>query len=136
MKKSIYIALIILIIGTGWALVSNKPSNNQNEKNVSTSQKIINTGGQLIDVRTVQEYTEKHADKAVNIPLDNILAGNYDGIAKDTPLFLYCRSGNRSDQAKTALEKAGYKNITDLGALSSLESDGMIVCKGNNPNCQ
>ncbi len=136
MNRVLYIILAVLIIGVGgFFVVNNQSGDNQNKKAVSTSQQIVSDGGQLIDVRTVEEYIDSHADDAVNIPLDKILSGNYDGIEVDKPLFVYCRSGNRSNQAKIALEKAGYNNVTDLGGLSSLQADGMIVCKTDKPSC-
>ena len=41
-------------------------------------------------------------------------------IPKDTPIMVYCRSGNRSGQAKQALEAIGYKNVTNAGGYDAL----------------
>ena len=38
-------------------------------------------------------------------------------VPKDTPLFLYCRSGARSSRGCKALEKLGYTNVTNLGGI-------------------
>ena len=33
---------------------------------------------------------------------------------KDEPLYIYCRSGNRSSKAAAQLTEAGFKKIIDL----------------------
>ena len=38
---------------------------------------------------------------------------------KDGALVLYCRSGNRSGQAKAQLERAGFTTLHDLGPMSA-----------------
>ena len=54
-----------------------------------------------------------HLPGAKNLPLDRL-----DTIAEPSgsPLFVYCRSGARSAQAKARLARAGY-SVTDLGGL-------------------
>ena len=37
--------------------------------------------------------------------------------AKDTPLFLYCRSGARSGQATSLLQRMGYTRVTNIGGI-------------------
>lgn len=74
----------------------------------------------LIDVRTVEEYNEGHLDDALNISVDNISSIQiYDSINFDTPIIVYCRSGNRSAKAKEELKKLGYLKVYDLGAMSN-----------------
>ena len=68
----------------------------------------------LIDVRTPQEYSSGHIAGAVNIPLQE-LSSRQSELPQDTPLILYCRSGNRSGQAANLLEDAGYSSIYNLG---------------------
>lgn len=74
----------------------------------------------LIDVRTIEEYNEGHLDSALNIPVDNISSiQTYDSINFETPIIVYCRSGNRSARAKEELNKLGYLKVYDLGAMSN-----------------
>ena len=70
-------------------------------------------GAVLLDVRTPEEYRAGHIPGAQNLPLDRL-----DTIAEPagSPLFIYCRSGARSAQAKARLARAGY-SVTDLGGL-------------------
>lgn len=73
----------------------------------------------IIDVRQDYEYNKEHVLDAVNIPLGEIetITQKY---AKDTNIILYCRSGNRSNQAALKLIELGYKNIYDLGGIDSI----------------
>ena len=64
----------------------------------------------IVDVRTPQEYNEGHIYGAVNYPLQQIDRWSKD-LPKDKPVYLYCRSGNRSQEAAEYLKKKGFKNI-------------------------
>lgn len=74
----------------------------------------------LLDVRTLEEYKEKHIEGSLLIPL-NILEQQ---IQKEIPnknqkIIIYCRSGNRSKTAANILLEMGYKNVYDLGGINS-----------------
>lgn len=69
----------------------------------------------LIDVREDYEFREGHIPGAVNIPLGNITTVDY---SKDKTLIVYCRSGNRSNQAAIKLKNMGY-NVKDMGGIVS-----------------
>ncbi len=74
----------------------------------------------LLDVRSPEEFAEGHLEKAVNIPVQQ-LESKLSTLAdkKDQPIVVYCRSGRRSANAKTMLEKAGFTKVADLGAMSN-----------------
>ena len=58
----------------------------------------------IVDVRTPEEFADGHYPGAINIPHDTILGGLEQlGVTEETPVILYCRSGNRSGQAEQAL---------------------------------
>ena len=84
----------------------------------------INDGAQLLDVRTAEEFDSGHFAGAINLDVEDIIAGKLPDAAKDTQLYVYCRSGNRSAQAVSLLKQAGFTNITDLGGLTDVESIG------------
>lgn len=67
----------------------------------------------LIDVREDYEFNEGHIPGAVNIPLGNITTVDY---SKEKTLIVYCRSGNRSNQAAIKLKNMGY-NVKDMGGI-------------------
>jgi len=74
----------------------------------------------IIDVRTVEEWNDGHMEGAILIPYDSI--GEKIGSVtknKSQKIYLYCRSGRRSQMARETLEKLGYKDIVNLGSLES-----------------
>lgn len=87
----------------------------------------INTGveeyqktpnAKLIDVREEDEYAEGHIPASINIPLSKIESAQGEITDLDTPLFVYCRSGNRSGQAVAWLKQAGYSKVKNIGGIA------------------
>lgn len=72
----------------------------------------------ILDVRTQEEYDEKHIPGAVLIP-DYEVADNAEKILtdKDQLILVYCRSGRRSKLASEELVKLGYTNIREFGGI-------------------
>lgn len=81
-------------------------------------------GAQLIDVRTPGEFQDGHVQQAVNWPLGRLQAGAMPNVDKNTTLYVYCRSGNRSAEAKRLLEAAGFTRVKDLGGIADVERMG------------
>jgi rhodanese-related sulfurtransferase len=75
---------------------------------------IINEGALLVDVRSPGEFAGGSAKGAINIPLDNITQQIKKFEGKKN-IVVFCRSGNRSGQAKSILEQKGIKNVTNGG---------------------
>lgn len=76
-----------------------------------------------IDVRSPAEFAGGHLEAAHLIPHEGIEAGVAQlGVSKDTPLYLYCRSGNRAGIAKGQLEQQGFTNVVNVGSLKSARS--------------
>ena len=74
----------------------------------------------ILDVRTAQEYSEKHIPKAVNIPNESIGTEDLPALPDKNQLILvYCRSGNRSKQASEKLAALGYTNVVEFGGINS-----------------
>lgn len=79
----------------------------------------------LIDVRTQEEFAERHAPDAANVPVDEICDGKLgilESVPKNTPIELYCRSGHRSETAKKALNLFGFTDVTNLGGLDDIKN--------------
>ena len=77
----------------------------------------------IVDVRTPEEFADGHYPGAINIPHDTILEGIEQlGVTEETPVILYCRSGNRSGQAEQALQKKGFIEARNAGGLEALLS--------------
>lgn len=77
------------------------------------------TGYIVLDVRTPEEFSEKHIPNAVNIPNEEIGDQEIAELPdKDQLILVYCRSGNRSKQASEKLAKMGYTNIYEFGGIN------------------
>lgn len=74
-------------------------------------------GAIVIDVRSKEEYNQRHLNSAINIPHDHILEG-IEGYSKETILVLYCSTGSRSRIASNLLISMGYSNVYDMGKVS------------------
>ncbi len=77
---------------------------------------IENNSIQLIDVRTPEEYNLGHINGAVNIDYknENIFYRSFKKLDKSKPVYLYCRSGNRSKKSADILIELGFSRIYDL----------------------
>ena len=72
----------------------------------------------LVDVRQPSEFNAGYIEGAQLIPLGNIETDFEAAIPdKDTKIFVYCRSGNRSAQAAKKLVDLGYTNVFDIGGI-------------------
>ena len=73
----------------------------------------------ILDVRTAEEYSEKHIPGAINIPNETIGTEDIPELPdKEQLILVYCRSGNRSKQASEKLVKLGYTNIVEFGGIN------------------
>ena len=73
----------------------------------------------ILDVRTPEEFAEKHIPGALNIPNDTIGMEPIPELPdKDQLILVYCRSGNRSKQASEKLVTLGYTNIVEFGGIN------------------
>lgn len=72
----------------------------------------------LVDVRTPNEYAEKHLPKSLSLPLDRLEQEAAQKIPdKTAPVFLYCLTGRRSANGARILTKLGYSNVYNMGAM-------------------
>lgn len=138
MKKILTAASIFVIVALGFILLS-KPEAQPTPQTagVNTSNKLsfanivldLQKGAQLIDVRTREEFEAGNIESSILLPLQDIERGILPDVQKDSMLYIYCRSGNRSAQAKKLLEKAGYTQVIDLGAMNDVEALGGKVIR-------
>ena len=74
----------------------------------------------ILDVRTPEEFADKHIPGAVNIPNETIGTEEIPELPdKDQLILVYCRSGNRSKQASEKLAALGYTNVVEFGGINS-----------------
>ena len=73
----------------------------------------------LLDVRTEEEFDEKHITGAIRLQLDFVEEEVEEVIKdKETVVFVYCRSGRRSKEATKIMVELGYENVYDLGGIN------------------
>ena len=86
-------------------------------------QKAIASGEyELIDIRTAEEYGAGHIAGAKQIDFYQTQEFNsyLDSLDKNKKYLVYCRSGNRSNQALNMMESKGFTNASDLaGGISA-----------------
>ena len=77
---------------------------------------IIDKNVQLIDVRTATEYESGFIDDAININfLDTEnFKKEIETLDKNKPVYIYCRSGNRSGKASQIFVDKGFTKVVDL----------------------
>ena len=78
------------------------------------------TDGIILDVRTQEEYDEKHILNAICIPNETIGTESPEELPdKEQLILVYCRSGNRSKQAAEKLAAMGYTNVKEFGGINT-----------------
>lgn len=81
--------------------------------NVDKVRELVESGSTIIDVREKHEFERGHIKGAVNIPLSE-LRKRVDEIPKDRPVYIHCRTGQRSYNAVRTLQNMGFKNVYNI----------------------
>ena len=114
MKKMLPIALIVvLLLAVGYLTLMKG-----GDVDSAQARQLVQAGARLIDVRTPSEFAAGHIPGAINIPLQQLDSRLTELQPKETPVVLYCRSGNRSGSAARMLKNAGFAEVHDLGPMS------------------
>lgn len=126
MKNFFIIALAMLFSFTSCQSQTSK--NTQVLEASAFAEKIKNTpNAQILDVRTPQEFAGDHIENAKNVNwLNADFVTNAATLDKTKPVFVYCKSGNRSNKAATKLSEMGFTTIYDLqGGILKWEAAGL-----------
>ncbi len=89
---------------------------------VRTIAGLIKAGALVVDVRTPREFAAGHFPGAINIPLQELSARTAELGDRTRPVIVYCRTGNRSGQAKVILERLGFTRVYNGGGLRDMEA--------------
>lgn len=82
----------------------------KNQNNEEFAKTITHESIQLIDVRTIEEYSELHIPGSKNIDVTNhLFASRVEELDKTKPVAVYCRSGQRSSMAAEYLASKGFE---------------------------
>lgn len=81
--------------------------------NVDKVRELVEEGAFIVDVREEYEYKRGHVKGSVNIPLST-LRKRLSEIPRDRPVYLHCRTGQRSYNAVMALQNLGYDQVYNI----------------------
>jgi len=108
MRKTLF-AIWILAMGCN-SPTEKKLSADEFEKQLKKEKTVL-----LLDVRTGEEFAERHLENAVNIDFrSDSFEATIAGLDKSQPVYLYCLSGGRSADAANLLHEKGFKTVYDL----------------------
>jgi phage shock protein E len=105
--RSRRMGLLIVLLAAGCA------------SDVSTreARRLVAQGALLLDVRSRAEFAERHAERAVNIPVEELERRASELGAKNRPIVVYCHTGVRSGIAVVLLRKTGFTAVHNLGTI-------------------
>lgn len=83
------------------------------EVKVSEVRKLVESDAFIIDAREAHEFNAGHLKNAINIPLSEF-RDRLDEIPKDRPVYIHCRSGQRSYNMVMALTHLGYDHVYNI----------------------
>ena len=117
--KRLIIGLLIVIVLSGCTATKEENKIMYNKITAEEAKEMIDTQEVIIlDVRTQEEFIEKHIEDALLIPdyeLEKLAKSKLPD--KNKKILVYCRSGNRSKSAARLLIDMGYTNVYDFGGI-------------------
>jgi rhodanese-related sulfurtransferase len=98
---------------------------------VAEFEKQMAGAGILLDVRTDQEFAEGHMKGAVQIDYSKPdFKNKIAELDKETPVYVYCRSGARSGGAAKIMKDMGFKEVYNLeGGILAWQRAGKPVAQ-------
>lgn len=109
----IVIGIVIFISSGNKEAVYQKISAQEAKEIIDEKDDII-----ILDVRTLAEFNNGHIEGAICLPNEAITNQTLEQLPdKKQEILIYCRSGNRSEQAARKLLKLGYQNVKDFGGI-------------------
>lgn len=112
--------IILLIFFAG--ISSCKSVSVENETSRTEIKKMVtDTETVLVDVRIPEEFSEKTAKGAINIPLATI-EQNLDFLKKQKQIVVFCNRGRQAEQAVELLKKNGITNVYSAKTVQNVEA--------------
>jgi rhodanese-related sulfurtransferase len=122
---------ILLLFATFWSLSTfgqeNKGKLSDTHKSPATILQEVKAGNAyLVDVRTPEEYNDGHLAYSKNIDFRAAdFKARVSKLDRSKPVYLYCRSGNRSGKAADTLQTLNFKAAHNIGGFIDLKSAGL-----------
>ena len=118
--KKLFSLILVMILLEGCSASKEEASYRQISMDEAITMMEETSGYIILDVRTPEEFAEKHIPNAINIPNETIGTAEIPELPdKDQLILVYCRSGNRSKQASQKLADMGYTNIVEFGGINN-----------------
>lgn len=114
--------LLLLLTGCGGTASNASSENDYQQISQEAAKEMMDTQDVIIlDVREQDEYDSGHIPGAVLLPVGSIDEDTAAEVIpeKDSTVLVYCRSGNRSKTASSALAELGYTNIYEFGGINT-----------------
>ena len=120
MKYIVTFAFVMLLVltGCGGPAAENayRQITQEAAKEMMDTQNVI-----ILDVREQSEFDAGHIPGAVLLPVGTITKDTAAAVIPepDSVVLVYCRSGNRSKTASSALAELGYCNVYEFGGINT-----------------
>ena len=114
--------LLLLLTGCGGTASNSSSEDDYQQISQEEAKEMMDTQDVIIlDVREQDEYDSGHIPGAVLLPVGTIDEETAAEVIpeKDSSVLVYCRSGNRSKTASSALAELGYTNIYEFGGINT-----------------
>lgn len=119
---SIMGALVLLFVLSACGSPKEEEPMDYKQISAKEAKEIMDSGEEyiLLDVRSEEEFAEKHIPGAVLIPHTEIADRAEEELPdKEKNILVYCRSGNRSKIAAQILADLGYTGVFEFGGINS-----------------
>lgn len=112
MKNTLVLAILLLIFGCE----STPQKQNIQLKPTEFASKLKNSDVLLLDVRTVEEFKSGYIAGAYNYDYYETASfeSTLNQLDKSKIYLLYCRSGGRSNNALSMMQRMGFKHLFEL----------------------
>lgn len=121
-KILLVLMLMSIVIFTGCSAGTSADSSGYRQVSAEEAKSMMDsqTGYVILDVRTQEEFDSGYIPDAVLLPYDEVKEKAESLLSdKDQLILVYCRSGNRSKKASSALVELGYTNVVEFGGINA-----------------
>ena len=134
-KKTMVLILFILL---SLSLFLVGCAKEDNIKNITPSEAYTllqenkdNPNFHLLDVRTLEEFSEEHIEGAINIDYyQDSFREDIDSLEKENTYLIYCGSGKRGGMALDIMKELEFKEAYNIeGGLGNCQEEGFEIVK-------